>query len=154
MKFKGTLIITDPCYFVKEEDWTEGVYGGDGDLSSLGFKTSLCSSTVYGDWDCNTYYKGDGNLEEDLQELFEEYNWKGLSEFEKGSKKIGSFCSDAGLVSIILMEDLEKYNPEVIPFLKPHMATIIENYDGEVNIHLFLDKHVVIIGSNFYTLQQ
>lgn len=153
MKFKGTIIITDPCYFVKDKDWTEEVYAGDGDLTHLGFTNSLCSSTIYGDWTCSIYEKDSDTLKEDIQELFEEYDWRGLNRFEKESKKIGEFCSDAGLVSVILLEDLEKYNPNIIPFLKPNMATIIENYEGDVEICTFLDRHVVIIGENFYTLQ-
>ena len=56
-------------------------------------------------------------------------------------------------MAIVLLEDLKKYNPDVIPHLKSNMATIIENYDGEIKDHVFLDKHVVIIGDNFFTLQ-
>lgn len=152
MKFKGTIVITDPCYFIKDEDWNEGVWE-NGDLSSLGFSSFICRDTVYGDWGCKTYQKESDTLEEDLQELFEEYNWRGLGDFVSESKEIGRFCADAGLVAVVLMEDLEKYNPEVIPELKPHMATIIKDYDGDIEDHIFLDKYVVIIGDNFFTLQ-
>lgn len=154
MKFKGTIIITDPCYFVKEEDWDKEVYVEE-DLIHLGFNTSLCCSTIYGDWSCAVLQRERGeNLREDLEELFEEHNWKGLSGYAKESERVGTFCADAGMVSVILMEDLMRYNPDVVPRLEPHMATIIEDYDGNIDIYTFLDKHVTLIGDNFYTLQQ
>ena len=56
-------------------------------------------------------------------------------------------------MAVVLLEDLKKYNPDVIPHLKSNMVTIIEDYDGDIEDHVFLDKHVVIIGDNFFTLQ-
>lgn len=152
MKFKGTVVITDPCYFVKDEDWNENIWD-NGDLGSLGFSSYICRPTIYGDWGCKTYQREGEDLAGDLQELFEEYNWRGLAEYANESKVIGRFCADAGTVAVVLLEDLKKYNPDVIPHLRSNMVTIIENYDGEIEDHVFLDKHVVIIGDNFFTLQ-
>ena len=56
MKFKGTVVITDPCYFVKDEDWNENIWD-NGDLGSLGFSSYICRPTIYGDWGCKTYQR-------------------------------------------------------------------------------------------------
>lgn len=59
MKFKGTIIITDPCYIVKkctedmQDDWTRCDSGHY--MEALGIKRYICESTIYGDWGCTTY---------------------------------------------------------------------------------------------------
>lgn len=55
MKFKGDIIITDPCYIIREnsDDWTKC---GCGDfMENLGIKNYLCRDTIYGDWSCTTF---------------------------------------------------------------------------------------------------
>ncbi|GHU92802.1 hypothetical protein FACS1894208_00720 [Clostridia bacterium] len=44
MYFNGDVIITDPCYLIVGDDWDSCDYGED--MSSLGFKTCLVSSTI------------------------------------------------------------------------------------------------------------
>lgn len=137
IEFDGDIIITDPCYVIKHrdystspqwsefhlykcvcdypdydkisqtskmfseneekfdkamrdwkskhpDDWDVCEYGYN--MAALGFNTFMTRDTLYGDWSCTTF-----NL--DTQE------------------KIGSFCADAGLVSVFLLDDILKYNP-------------------------------------------
>ena len=58
MKFKGDIIITDPCYIMRsknelsEDDWSFCEYGSY--MEKLGIKHYLTSDTEYGDWSCTT----------------------------------------------------------------------------------------------------
>ena len=68
MKFKGTILITDPCYLGHnsgEDLWQESAYGED--LSVFGCSQWISESTIYGDWSCHTY-KG---LQEEVQQSIE-----------------------------------------------------------------------------------
>ena len=53
MKFKGSIIITDPCYICKDEDW--GNIAFEDDLMGIGFKNAIKGDTIYGDWSCTTF---------------------------------------------------------------------------------------------------
>lgn len=63
MKFKGTIIITDPCYIIRAEhhgttpitknDWKACNYGEN--MKVLGINTYITKDTIYGDWSCTTY---------------------------------------------------------------------------------------------------
>lgn len=136
MKFKGTLIITDPCYIDSSNNkWDESGYGED--LSVYGCKTYISKSTLYGDWSCTTF---------------------------KGSKKdvllnhsYGKFCADSGMVCVILAEELNNKD-SFLEWAKEHSwcATIIPNFDGNVEyvIDNNEDAHIVGTGNkSFYTSQ-
>ena len=43
--FDGDILITDPCYFVKDKDNIL-------DLSAINIPTSISRDTIYGDWSC------------------------------------------------------------------------------------------------------
>lgn len=69
MKFKGDIIITDPCYICKDSDWHRCNCGYN--MEILGINTYICRDTIYGDWPCTTFNSDTG-------------------------KDIGAFCADAG----------------------------------------------------------
>lgn len=178
MKFKGDIIITDPCYIIKEykddkrpdiytnkilknlgsvqftkytteqmeeykkleklqekwdlehpDDWEVCKYGDN--MEKLGITTYLTSSTEYGDWFCTTYEEGT-------------------------KKKLGNFCADAGLVSVFLLEEVLKYNPDFDYHINnKHTTTWIKDFDGDVEITHRNDE-VSVVGTgtvNFYTTQ-
>jgi integrase len=68
----------------------------------------MTRDTIYGDWGCSV--------------------------FDTISKeKIGSFCADAGLVSVFHLTDVLKYNPEYNDHIEaPHCVALIENFKGTV----------------------
>ena len=72
MKFKGTIVITDPCYLDNRADkldlWEASDYGEN--LSVFGCSQWISEGTIYGDWSCTTY-KGD---KEKLSEFFKKAN--------------------------------------------------------------------------------
>ena len=137
MEFEGDIIITDPCYIMRKldyssepkwkdymsyssikeypdydeekrksemfskeyeiydkaahkwrhehpDDWHVCEFGEN--MEVFGFSKYMTRDTLYGDWSCTTY-------DLDTKEL------------------IGSFCADAGLVSVFLLDEVMKYNP-------------------------------------------
>lgn len=142
MRFKGDIIITDPCYIMRAEyhgtkpltkdDWRACDYGNN--MEALGIKNYLTSSTEYGDWSCTTV-KDDIKSQAAISEMnklyfefYRKYNFTGLNpeekeqlykEYEEARAKIdtkdcviGNFCADAGLVSVFLLEEVLTYNPD------------------------------------------
>lgn len=188
MKFKGTIIITDPCYVVKDcteknpypypwttdlihspnivemikqynrweaehDDWIKCEYGIN--MEALGIHNYIKESTLYGDWGCTTCettedpYKVINKLIE-ASENDENYVVE--------CPKLGNFCSDSGTVSVFLLDEVRKYNPDIDKWIASHdwCVTTIQDFDGEVNY--YVDKrnsaHIVGIGNiNFFTVQ-
>ena len=99
MKFKGTIIITDPCYIMRaehhgttpitEDDWEACDCGQN--MEVLGIKHYICESTIYGDWGCTTY-KVDTDPVKIIDIMAESYA-KGDCEidFSPVTSKIGKF---------------------------------------------------------------
>ena len=48
MEFDGDIIITDPCYIAKDEDWTEF-------YDAPFMPKCMMRDTIYGDWSCTTF---------------------------------------------------------------------------------------------------
>jgi len=152
MKFKGDIIITDPCYIMRakhhgttpitEDDWNACEYGEN--MEVLGIKTYLTRDTIYGDWSCTTVNK-------DTDEA------------------IGEFCADAGLVSVFLLDEVLSYNPDFDYHInRPFTTTLIKDFDGDIEIEVVdveyedddgntkEDQEVQVIGKgniNFFTTQ-
>lgn len=162
MQFKGTIIITDPCYIVKKnkyphpnptdfnlpesicskpfeeyktsnelaykaacskyyaehyekDDWSRCDYGYN--MEALGISTYFTKSTICGDWDCITY-----KIEENPYEVVNNF----VETSEKGEdygieySKLGNFCTDSGLVSVFLLDEVRKYNPSIDKWIASH----------------------------------
>lgn len=186
MHFKGTIIITDPCYIVKKcteknphpfpwtkvniknhnvkemvkqytewedshDDWRKCMYGSN--MEALGISTYFTESTIYGDWGCSTY-KIEENPYEVVNNLVEAYE----EDYNIKCSKLGDFCADAGLVSVFLLDEVRKYNPDIDKWIEEHSwcITTISDFDGEVKY--YVDKnneaHIIGIGNiNFFTAQ-
>ena len=188
MYFKGTIIITDPCYIVKKcteknphpfpwtevniknpnikemvkqynewedshDDWKKCRYGTN--MEALGISIYFTESTIYGDWGCSTY-----KIEENPYEVVDNFveAYENEEDYEIECSKLGDFCADAGLVSVFLLDEVRKYNPDIDKWIEEHSwcVTTIPDFDGEVNY--YVDKsneaHIVGIGNiNFFTAQ-
>lgn len=107
MEFDGDIIITDPCYVMKEDDdWERCDYGDD--MEALGIEHFMTRETIYGDWSCTV--------------------------FDTDTKKpIGEFCADAGLVSVMLLDEVLRYNPDFDYHEKrTWTTTLIQDFKGIV----------------------
>lgn len=118
VEFDGDIIITDPCYIIRDScnnDWRKCDYGDN--MEVLGISTYMTRDTLYGDWGCTVY-------DTDTKEA------------------IGSFCADAGLVSVFLLDEVLKYNPgfdyhkerdwttTLIPDFKGTVQFVVEHEEG------------------------
>lgn len=138
--FKGDIIITDPCYIMRakhhgttpltEDDWNACNYGED--MEVFGFTNYLTHSTLYGDWSCTT--------------------------FNSDTKEpIGEFCADAGLVSVFLLDEVLKYNPDFDYHInKTWTTTLIKDFDGDICFEKIDEDTLIVKGVgniNFETTQ-
>ena len=124
LKIKGSIVITDPCYILPDndreknnQDWE--ICDNGHDMEKL-IKTNnyICESTIYGDWECTCWAGSQAS----------EYS-------EKDTAKIyGKFCADAGQVLVASLDDVLAYNPDFANWQKTHdwCATIIDDFDGEI----------------------
>lgn len=170
MEFKGNIVITDPCYIVKDKDWT-----GDYCMPE-GFTDYICRNTICGDWCCVTY-KGtpDTNLPTQWDEFYSNlkrvYNTPGMSiENKKKLNEVynsfkqtwlsencyGEFSADVGEVCVVYLDEAIKYNPEFETFIKEHpwCVTVIEDFNGEVEEDV-KNNSLMLIGTGnkpFFTI--
>lgn len=149
MRFKGDIIITDPCYIIRdkdeltEDDWQACDYGEN--MEALGIKNYLCRNTIYGDWSCTTFRT-------------------------ENDEVLGEFCADAGLVAVFLLDEVLKYNPNFDYHTeRPWTTTLIKDFDGDIELSVVPftyidedtneeceDSEVRVVGTgniNFYTTQ-
>ena len=187
MKFKGTIVITDPCYLLSglseelNDEYWEGSNCGE-NLDIFGLTQWISDSTIYGDWSCTTYKGNPKDIEEslkDIQQFYDKVNelseelflgydaaWEFLrKDFQELCTKhenkfpvLGRFCADSGMVCVVYLDDVLKFNPNFKQWASEHSwyVTIIENFDG--NIEYEIDEHdeAHIVGTgniNFYTSQ-
>lgn len=88
MEFDGDIIITDPCYIIREEadDLEYEIAESETDISRYGFTSYMKRSTLYGDWTCTTYDTRTG-------------------------RELGHFAADGGMVGVFLLDEVQRYNP-------------------------------------------
>lgn len=154
MKFKGTIIITDPCYLRLPDHIDDEIdqFTGNG-LSQFGFTSYIWEDTLYGDWSCTTF-----KLEKPLgnRKVSE------LSDDDLKDEILGTFCADAGLVGVFLLDEVLKANPNFdYHITKPFTTTLIEDFDGDVSYITEINKETqdefaYIVGTgniNFITAQ-
>lgn len=105
--FNGDIIITDPCYVIKNDDWSNVCHHVN-DLNYEPIPGAIMHDTIYGDWSCTTFDA-------------------------KTKKSIGHFCADAGLVAIFDLAEVLKYNPSFdYHITKMWTTTLIKDFDGDV----------------------
>lgn len=129
-EYNRYLIAMEKWEKENEDDFEKSKFGLN--LNTLGFKNYLTSDTGYGDWSYTTFER-------------------------ETNKELGEFCADAGMVSVFLLEEILKYNPNFDYHIKkPWTTTWIKNFDGEIEIKRNNEDGVYVEGTgniNFYTIQ-
>ena len=112
-RFHGDILITDPCYVIKDDDWEGVICGNIPVIDAL--PSAMMRDTLYGDWSCTT-----------------------LNTLTK--KPIGEFCADAGMVAVFALAEVRRYNPDFDynQYVNNGAATLIKDYDGTCQ---FVVKH-------------
>jgi hypothetical protein len=135
MKFKGDIIITDPCYIDTEDSklWDGkdvDIFSGSG-LSKLGFTNYIWEDTLYGDWGCTTFKLKPGSANKPTQDLTK----------EDSDGTLGQFCADAGLVGVFLLDEVLKFNPKFDYHTERNWTTtLIKDFDGEIEYEINGDE--------------
>ena len=108
MKFKGDIILADPCSAVRcQEDWQTCGWGAD--MASLGFEHCL--------------YLDAG--EESA----------GVVKNTDTGEVLGRFCTDSCALILTDFAELLRYNPDFRDHERyPDSCTVIRGFDGEVTI--------------------
>lgn len=117
-RFDGDIIITDPCYIVKDEDWFTPeqeemkVLPMYAMKAICGFSNYLCNDTLIGDCSCETINDRTGEI-------------------------IGGFGVDAGLLCVCYLDEVLKYRPDFKEeYMQPKstLVTLIRDFHGNITI--------------------
>lgn len=100
------IIITDPCYYTKDEDWHEPSWGPK-------FSESFATDTLYGDWSCGVFKNGEKNNK--------------IGDFCADSGMVAV----APLNEVFEYNPNFKSKLRHSPFI----ATIIKNFEGEIRFY-------------------
>lgn len=160
MKFKGDIIITDPCYIIKKdsEDWRKCDYGDN--MAALGLTNYISESTRYGDWSCSTWSTPRKDVEAQLEELnaLGRARWELMKQYGEDSVQAKIYddkIADACMVAVFLLDEVPKYNPDFDYHInREWTTTLIKDFDGEINYYVDDDAHIIGVGNvNFFTTQ-
>ena len=160
MKFKGDIIITDPCYIIKEDsdDWNKCGWGEN--MGILGFTTYISEYTLCGDWSCSTWSTPRKDVEAQLEELntLGRARWELMKQYGEDSVQAKIYddkIADAGMVAVFLLDEVLKYNPDFDYHInREWTTTLIKDFDGEINYYVDDDAHIIGVGNvNFFTTQ-
>ena len=119
MRFCGDILVTDPCYIVlSNEDWVDSRFGEC--LEELGLETFL------------TFDRGDAVGAQLIN--------------RKSGEFLGSFCTDSGMVSVMLLSEALAYNPEFPQTLAKHCYAIVRAFDGVIERVELEDEYWMLEG--------
>ena len=172
MKINGTIIITDPCYIAKDNDWDCNDTGFNWETSkinpALGFTDYIWRETKVGDgrWKVSEMNRVMSQIElekfvEDIEEAY--YNFYKTSNIDNqikleeliGSRKtIGRFCVDSGTFGVFKLDEVLNYHPEFLSSYGEWCYTIVENFVGDVNFYEDSNNLIHILGvgnKSFYS---
>lgn len=177
MKFKGTIIITDPGYIVKDcteknpypFPWTTDL------INSPNIEEMIKQYTewedTHDDWTKCEYgrnmealgihnYIAESTIYGDwgcTTYKIAEDPYKIVDDLaaEKDVKikysKLGNFCADSGWVSVFNLDNVREYNSDIDKWIASHdwCVTTIPDFNGEVNYYVDKqnDAHIVGIGN-------
>jgi len=132
-----SLIITDPCYVAKEEDWGSNFDWETNEIDpSLGFSDYLWVPSGYGDGSPVVFeIDRDINLYKYFNEVSKARNNnddESLDELYSLRNDIDGYCMDAGCMCVFYLDEVEKYYPEFFDEYADHCYSIIENFTGTV----------------------
>ena len=171
MKFKGTIIITDPCYMVKkclDENpypfpWTSDLIDApnideliaqytkweeehdDWDKCDLGTNMETLGINTY--FTRSTLYRdwgcGTYKIKEDPYKVIDNFveAEKKGEDYRIDCSKLGDFCADAGLVSVFLLDEVRNYNPDIDKWIETHDWCVTKISDFDGEVNYYVDRN-------------
>lgn len=172
MKVNGTIIITDPYYFAKDECW-----GSEFDFDQnpyyiapeTGITEYIWEPTGVGDGRWKVSQIRDevlsGNeLEKFIEDIEEAYNnfFKNpsienqikLEDIVGRRETIGRYCVDSGSYGVFLLDEVLKHCPDFLVAYGIHCYTIIKDFVGDVSFYEDSrnQSHIIGVGNkSFYS---
>lgn len=141
-----TILITDPCYCIKEKDtWNIPGRPNTKDYNIITDRKNLILSEIITNHKERRRYDADMKEWEDLHckeipdislinnsTLYGDWSCTVYNPITK--QELGQFCADSGSVAIFDYEEVLKQNPEFDKWINEHprCATKIENFTGHV----------------------
>ena len=135
MKVSGKdLVITDPCYFAKGEDWGEMFNWWEDFCIEDSFTEYEWEQTGYGNgspkvFSIPTYYDPS-----DYVKKMREDDEETMNELLSLRNDIGQCKVDSGSFGVFLLEEILAYNSDIFYKLPEHYYCIIGNFTGEVSL--------------------
>ena len=148
MDFNGTIIITDPGYFAKDEDWGNSFDYKKNTINHPSFTNYIWKNTEIGDgsWmvisvdkvmsyleledHAKNVFKNQCNLEQN-------FSIKNKIDYERSIKQdtiLGQFGVDSGSFGIFYLDDVLNYYPSFLADLGEWCYTIIPDFKGYVEV--------------------
>lgn len=170
MRFDGDIIITDPCYIIKERDgstapkWEDflGTTKYEGmnrkELEAVGFFENYnryeaakeeWAKTHPDDWDrCMCGYDMSVlGLKTYLTDSTVYGDWSCTTFNTDTEQPIGEFCADSGQVGVFLLEEVLAYNPDFNYHTeRTWTTTLIKDFHGEIELQIE-DGEVTVVGT-------
>lgn len=165
MEFNGTIIITDPCYVAKDEDW------GKRDMSrSFDYANNKVNIDVFTDYIWDNTGVGDGKwlisqlndvkgsieLEDFVERIEDAYynffenttvdNQVKLENLTNSKSIVGRFCVDSGSYGVFYLDEVLNYNPQFLTNYGDWCYTIIKDFIGDVSVYMDSRDHFHILG--------
>lgn len=158
MKFKGNIIITDPCYIINKKE--VGVRPKMSDYKGLERITGSTPFKEYTSEEMDIYNQYDKDCDEWKAKQTDDWlkceygenmevlgiktyltrdtiygDWSCTTYNSDSKEELGQFCADAGLVSVFLLDEVLAYNPDFDYHInRPWTTTLIKDFDGEIEI--------------------
>lgn len=163
MKIKGDILITDPCYWMKDEDYEKYCIECDSVslLNPIENMQGMFAPTLVGDWSCSVFKIDIPMSSEALINIVQDSLKYGK---ELPGRVVGKFTADSGLVSVSEYNEIWDYNKNKAEELVdkiPWTNTILNDFDGDIVFTEFYRGNDIeplrcIVGTgnyNFYTIQ-
>ena len=170
MKFRGTIIITDPCYIVKKCT-EENPYPFPWTTTNIKDPNIVKMVKKYTEWEnkhddwtkckfginmetlgISTYFTknticGDWDcttykITENPYEVVNNLVEASEKGYDYGIEcsKLGDFCADSGQVSVFLLDEVRKYNPGIDEWIASHDWCVTTIPDFDGEVNYYVDK--------------
>lgn len=129
-EYDGDIIITDPGYFIKNENWDKFCDGEMEEILEL-LPSMIYRDTLWGDWSCTVF---------------------------SNNQEIGQFCADSGMVCVVYLKEVLNLNPKFDYFeSRPWTTTLIKNFKGTIKFEILPyeeDYELQIVGEGINSLSK
>lgn len=126
---KRSIIITDPCCFVKDEDWGSGFDLDNYTINVPEFSDYVWKSTGFGDGKGKVYLSDKPYSQYELEEIIIDFR---KSKPHQDFRDLGSFCVDSGTFGAFFYDEVLEYYPNFALDVGSWCYTVIPDFNGAI----------------------